>query len=81
VIEQGYRLDLLVMRKVVLEIKTVDKLVDVHRAQLPETRRLPTGISPEFQRIDDARRHRAYGKRTLGADLLRPPRLLRDLRG
>ena len=34
VIEQGYRLDLLVMRKVVLEIKTVDKLVDVHRAQL-----------------------------------------------
>ena len=34
VIEQGYRLDLLVMRKVVIEIKTVDKLVDVHRAQL-----------------------------------------------
>jgi GxxExxY protein len=34
VIEQGYRLDLLVMRKVVLEIKAVDKLVDVHRAQL-----------------------------------------------
>ena len=33
-IEQGYRLDLLVMRKVVIEIKTVDKLVDVHRAQL-----------------------------------------------
>ena len=34
VIEQGYRLDLLVMRKVVIEIKTVDKLADVHRAQL-----------------------------------------------
>jgi GxxExxY protein len=34
VIDQGYRLDLLVMQKVVLEIKTVDKLVDVHRAQL-----------------------------------------------
>ena len=34
VIEQGYRLDILVMRKVVIEIKTVDKLVDVHRAQL-----------------------------------------------
>ena len=34
VIEQGYRLDLLVMRKVVIEIKTVDKLVDVYRAQL-----------------------------------------------
>jgi GxxExxY protein len=34
VIEQGYRLDLLVMRKVVIEVKTVDKLVDVHRAQL-----------------------------------------------
>jgi GxxExxY protein len=33
-IEQGYRLDLLVMRRVVLEIKTVDKLIDVHRAQL-----------------------------------------------
>jgi GxxExxY protein len=33
-IEQGYRLDLLVMRRVVLEIKTVDRLIDVHRAQL-----------------------------------------------
>ena len=33
-IEQGYRLDLLVMRRVVLEIKTVDKLIDLHRAQL-----------------------------------------------
>jgi GxxExxY protein len=34
VIESGYRLDLLVARKVVIEIKAVDKLIDVHRAQL-----------------------------------------------
>jgi GxxExxY protein len=34
VIEQGYRIDLLVLSRVVIEIKTVDKLIDVHRAQL-----------------------------------------------
>ena len=34
VIDAGYRLDLLVLKRVVLEVKSVDKLVDVHRAQL-----------------------------------------------
>lgn len=34
VIEQGYRLDLLVLKRVVIEVKTVEKLADVHRAQL-----------------------------------------------
>jgi GxxExxY protein len=34
VIETGYRLDLLVANLVVVEIKAVDLLVDVHRAQL-----------------------------------------------
>jgi GxxExxY protein len=34
VVESGYRLDLLVARLVVIEIKAVDRLVDVHRAQL-----------------------------------------------
>jgi GxxExxY protein len=34
IIDAGYRLDLLVERRVVLEVKSVDKLVDVHRAQL-----------------------------------------------
>jgi GxxExxY protein len=33
-IETGYRLDLLVAQKVVVEIKAVERLVDVHRAQL-----------------------------------------------
>lgn len=33
-IETGYRLDLLIARTVVVEIKSVEALLDVHRAQL-----------------------------------------------
>lgn len=33
-IDVGYRLDLLIEKKVVVELKTVDILTDVHRAQL-----------------------------------------------
>jgi GxxExxY protein len=33
-IDAGYRIDLLVERKVVVEIKSVEQLTDVHRAQL-----------------------------------------------
>ena len=33
-IDSGYRLDLLVDEKVVIEIKAVEKLNDLHRAQL-----------------------------------------------
>ncbi|MEQ8602842.1 MAG: GxxExxY protein [Marivibrio sp.] len=33
-IESGYRLDLLVAEKLVVEIKSVDRLTDVHRAQI-----------------------------------------------
>jgi GxxExxY protein len=34
IIDAGYRLDLLVGRRVVIEVKAVEKLVNVHRAQL-----------------------------------------------
>jgi GxxExxY protein len=34
IIDAGYRLDLLVEKSVVVEVKAVEKLVDVHRAQL-----------------------------------------------
>jgi GxxExxY protein len=34
VIDAGYRIDLLVRGRLVIEIKAVEKLVDVHRAQL-----------------------------------------------
>ena len=34
VVELGYRLDLLVEDRVVVEVKTVERLVEVHRAQL-----------------------------------------------
>lgn len=34
VVDQGYRLDLLINRLVVVEIKSVDRIVDVHRAQI-----------------------------------------------
>jgi len=34
VIETGYRLDLLVEERVVIEVKAVERLADVHRAQL-----------------------------------------------
>ena len=34
IIDAGYRLDLLVCGLVVVEVKAVEKLVDVHRAQL-----------------------------------------------
>lgn len=33
-IEAGYRLDLLVQNEVILEIKSVDRVLEVHRAQL-----------------------------------------------
>jgi GxxExxY protein len=33
-IDPGYRIDLLVANRVVIEVKSVDKIVDVHRAQL-----------------------------------------------
>ena len=33
-LDHGYRLDLLVQDKVVIEIKTVDALIDVHEAQI-----------------------------------------------
>jgi GxxExxY protein len=82
VIEQGYRLDLLVMRKVVLEIKKqTGRRPPGPTSQLPQARRLPARLSPKFQRIGNARRHNPHGERTLGAGLLRPQRLLRDLCG
>ncbi|MBO6834794.1 MAG: GxxExxY protein [Alphaproteobacteria bacterium] len=33
-VDQGYRLDLLINRLVVVEIKSVDRIADVHRAQI-----------------------------------------------
>ncbi len=33
-LDQGYRMDLLVENKIVVELKTVDFLLDVHKAQL-----------------------------------------------
>ena len=33
-VEQGYRLDMLVDGKVVIELKAVDKITDIHRAQI-----------------------------------------------
>ena len=33
-LDHGYRLDLLVENKVVIEVKTVDSLIDVHEAQI-----------------------------------------------
>ena len=33
-IDIGYRLDLLIEGRVIVEVKTVDKLIDIHRAQL-----------------------------------------------
>jgi GxxExxY protein len=33
-LEQGYRLDLLVNSQIVLEIKAVEELTDIHQAQL-----------------------------------------------
>jgi len=34
ILNQGYRIDLLVENKLVLELKTVDELIDVHHAQV-----------------------------------------------
>jgi len=33
-LDHGYRIDLLVENKVVIEIKSVDAIIDVHKAQL-----------------------------------------------
>jgi GxxExxY protein len=33
-LDHGYRLDLLVENKVVVEVKTVDAIIDVHEAQI-----------------------------------------------
>ena len=34
ILDQAYRVDILVENKVILELKAVDKLIDVHRSQL-----------------------------------------------
>ncbi len=34
-IEPGYRVDLIVMEQVILELKTVERLLPIHEAQLP----------------------------------------------
>ena len=34
ILNQGYRIDLLVENKLVMELKTVDELIDVHHAQV-----------------------------------------------
>jgi len=45
IIEGGYRLDLLVERRVVLEIKAIDAIAAVHKAQLLSYLRLGTFAS------------------------------------
>jgi len=39
-IEDGYRLDLLVEEKIIVELKAVDKIMDIHKAQLLSYMRL-----------------------------------------
>jgi GxxExxY protein len=50
-LEQGYRIDILVEDEVVVELKTVEKLTDVHIAQILTYMRLgdyPTGLLINF---------------------------------
>src|SRR5215469_5986503 len=51
VLESGYRLDLLVQNQVVIELKCVDALLPIHKAQLLTYRRLankPVGLLLNF---------------------------------
>ena len=52
-LECGYRIDFLVEKTVVLELKAVESLQRIHEAQLLtylETRRMATWIADQFQR-------------------------------
>jgi GxxExxY protein len=55
-IDVGYRIDLLVDETVIVELKTVSKLMPVHHAQLLSYLRLsqrPVGLSNQFPRLRD----------------------------
>jgi len=65
VIDAGYRLDLLVLKRVVLEVKSVDKLVDIHRAQLLSYLKLGGFRLAQLQRRAAEARDRANGEQPL----------------
>jgi GxxExxY protein len=60
----GYRLDFLVEKKVVLEVKAVEGLEAIHQAltDLSETRRVDHRASNKFQRLDVKKWYKANRK-------------------
>src|SRR5258708_3604866 len=67
-IDVCYRLDLLVEGRVVVEVKAVQRLVEIHQAQLLSYLKLGgdrLGYLLKFQRSENEGRHLALGERTL----------------
>ena len=67
IIEAGYRLDLLVEGRVIVEIKAIEAVAPVHRAQLLSYLRLGDfrlGYLLNFNVAFDEGRHRSLGERT-----------------
>jgi GxxExxY protein len=68
-IECKYRLDLLVQQMIVLELKTVERVLPLHEAQLLTYLRLlnkPVGLIINFQRSGIEERNREAGSMTFG---------------
>ena len=77
-LEVGYRIDLLVEHQVVVEVKAVETLAAIHRAQVltyPQTQALPGRTASELQRAAAQERDRPGAQQPL------TPCVLRDLRG
>lgn len=77
-LELGYRLDLLVEECVVVEVKAVERLADVHRrpvAQLSQAGRLSAGLCAQLQCRRPEGRHYENGPRSVNRTApLRPLR-------
>ena len=68
IIEIGYRVDLLVEERVIVELKSVDKILPIHEAQLLSYLRLEQSESwtvDKLQRAAPERRRQTHGKQSL----------------
>jgi len=69
-VKVAYRIDLLVEHAVVVETKSVSKLLRIHRAQnplSPEARASSRGVVDQLQCRSAPRRHRALRDRSIGS--------------
>jgi GxxExxY protein len=75
-IDNGYRVDLLVDNRVVVELKTLEAILPVHRAQLLSYLRLGRFKLGYLLNFNVARMRDGIVRLSMAFDALRPPRVL-----